>query len=265
MEVDTPGSHGPCSQSVSDGPQKNFAGRMNAHLTGFSQQFASETDAFLLVQGEQFPVHRAFLTYASTVFCGLFEAAQAENLAAGEIKDGKICVTMAGHTIGDTSIALSFLYQRVLGSMTPAPSKQLWQSVDQARPAIEFAHKFDMRCILDEADTCLSEAASTLHGDQMFDSMDAIVAWANLAHGCCLKKLLSEVELVVLKSHSTDIWRSPVACQFPQACQLRVLRAAQQDRAALEADLKCGCNRTWGVKHVNSSTLLSWQECGSNT
>lgn len=235
---------------------------MNTHLIGFSTQFASQTDACLLVQGEQFPVHRAFLTYASTVFCDLFEAAQAESLAAGMSSEDKICVTMAGHTIADTSVALTYIYQRVLGSIKPAPSKQLWKSIDQARPVIEFAHKFDMKCILEEADTCLSEDAQLADGQWLFQDVDSIVAWANLANDYCLKKLLSEVELVMLKCDKTDLWQRSASAthQVPQACQLRVLRAAQQDRAALKADLASGICRAYGVKHVSSSTLLSWQE-----
>lgn len=260
-----PDSHGPCLQSGSDGSQEDVAGSVIAHLTGLSEQFASQTDAFLLVQGEKFHVHRAFLAVASTTFCDLFETAQAENLAAGKSKEDKICVTMAGHTIQNTSIALKFVYQRVVGSVTHAPSKQLWQSVGQARPVIEFAHKFDMRSILEEADTCLSEAAQLDYGvEEMFDSTDAIVAWANLANDFCLKKLLSEVELVMLDSNDTDLWQSSVAHQVPQACQLRVLRAAQQDRAAFKRDLASGVSRAYGVKHVSSSTLLSWQEGSSN-
>lgn len=250
-----PDSHGPCMQSGTDGSQEDVVGSVNAHLIGLTKQFASQTDAFLLVQGEQFHVHRAFLAVASTTFCGLFETAQAENLAAGKSKEDKLCVPLAGHTIENTSIALKFVYQRVVGSLTDAPSRQLWQSVGKARPVIEFAHKFDMRSILEEADTCLSEAAQIQDDEKMLDSTDDIVAWANLAHDYCLKKLLSEVELVMLRSNDTDLWQSSVAQQLPQACQWRVLRAAQQNRRA---------QHTYGIHAVDSDTLLKWQECGSN-
>lgn len=260
-------SKGPCSKSASGDSQEDFTGNVRSHLTGLSKQFASQTDACLLVEGQEFHVHKAFLAVFSTVFCDMFDTAQAQSSATGKSPQDKICVSMAGHTTADTSIALKFLYQRISG-----PSKHLWLSFDKTRPAIEFAHKFDMRDILEEADTCLSEAAQIMEDDgkQLFNSTDVTIAWASLAERFCLKKLLSEVELFLLQSGNTDLWQrsNPTAYQLPAACQLRVLRAAQQDRVAFRTELANRNKRASGwnmamhdpVKYVDSKTLLSWQE-----
>lgn len=139
---------GPCSLAVPDNPKVGVVA-LDAHLAGFSQQFAGQTDACLLVEGQLFCVHSALLAVGSTVFSDIFSTAQAESPAAVTNKDAKLCVTMAGHTVSDTCTALEFLYQRSSLGLTDTPSKQLWQSVDKARPVINFAHKFDMKAILE--------------------------------------------------------------------------------------------------------------------
>ena len=145
---------------------------LDAHLTldGLSKHFAGQTDACLLVEGQQFRVHSQLLAVCSAVFSDIFSTAKEENMAAPASSNVKLCVTMAGHTIPDIRIFLEYLYQRSVLGLTDTPSKELWRSVDKARPIITFAHKFDMKGILEDCDTCLSEKADEDGGILIFSS-----------------------------------------------------------------------------------------------
>lgn len=230
---------GSVTLAVPDTPTEGFVGGLDAHLAGLCKQFASQTDVCLLVEGQQIRVHSALLAVHSSVFADIFSTAQAENAAAMTSKDAKLCVTMAGHTVSDTCSALEYLYQRSSSSLTNTPSKQLWQSINKGFPVITFAHKFDMKDILEECDTCLSEKAQEKQGKLIFSSTDVTIAWAALADDCGLKRLSSEVELFMLKCSDTKFWQSDsfAAYQLGQASLLRVLRAAQHERAALKAHI----------------------------
>lgn len=272
---------------------------LDAHLTvdGLSKQFGGQTDACLLVEGHKFHVHSHLLAVGSAVFSDIFSTAQEESMAVRTSSSGKLCVTMAGHTISDTCVFLKYLYQRSILGLTDTPSKKLWRSVDKARPIITFAHKFDMTGILEECDTCLSEKADRQGGKLVFSSTDVTCAWAALADGCSLKKLLSKAEVFMLQSVDSKFWQSDsmATYQLSRACLARILRAAQQEMAAtkslyashlkrLDEDaahqvLESRCPRAgFGIsshsgccvhchklpplaarESINSGTLLSWQ------
>lgn len=217
---------------------------LDTHLTvaGLSKQFVGQTDACLLVEGQQFQVHSQLLAVGSAVFANLFSTAQAENTAA---TINQLSVAMVGHTIPDTRMVLEFLYKRSIVGLTDTPSKQLWQSVDKARPIITFAHKFDMKGILEECDTCLSKKAQEQGGRLIFSSTDATFAWGALADSCSLQKLLSNVELFMLRCVDPMFWQSESSAthQLSQACLTRILRAAQKELAATKAHFECQWSR----------------------
>lgn len=69
---------GPASTLPSNSPEEGTAGRFDAHLGGLSEEFASQTDACLLVEGQKLHVHRALLALNSSVLCDMFSIALAE-------------------------------------------------------------------------------------------------------------------------------------------------------------------------------------------
>ena len=236
---------------MADTPESSSGSGVNMHLSGLSQQAASQTDAYLLVQGQKLRVHSAVLILISPVFSDFFSTARSQNLAAERSRDYELCVKMsAEHTVADLNAALAFIYQRSnLGCLSSAPSKQLWLSVDTARPIIKFVHKFNMTSILEEADHCLCKKAR----DEGFNSLESAIAWCSLAEDCSLKKLLSETELFLLNFNDTTLWQA--VHQLSQASQDRLFRAAHHDNVQHRRKFRYELG-----DFINSSTLLSWQD-----
>ncbi len=201
-------------------------------LPGLPEQFASLTDAHLVVEGKHLPVHIALLAVGSPLFTDLFMTAAEDRAAATSASNmDSLCVPMTGHTVRDTCTALKFLYLRSVLDLTETPSKQLWKSVAAARPIIKFAHKFDMKGILKECDHCLSEKAQEAggHGVHMFSNNEAVIAWAALAEECDLSNLLATAEVHMVKTLDPIFWQSKsfAGHKLSQACFLRLLQGAQ--------------------------------------
>ena len=195
-------------------------------LPGLPEQLARLTDAHLVVEGKHLPVHTGVLAVGSPVFTDLFTTA-AEDRAFAANKVDSLCVPMTGHTTRDTCAALKFLYQRSMLDLTETPSKQLWKSVAAARPIIKFAHKFDMKGILKECDSCLSEKAQ--FGVHMFSDNEAVIAWAALAEECDLSNLLATAEVYMVINLDPTFWQSEsfAVHKLSQACFLSLLQGAQ--------------------------------------
>ena len=222
------------------GQKPNGIGELNTlpedhlHLPGLPEQFASLTDAHLVVEGKHLPVHTGVLALVSPVFTDLFMTAAEDRAAATSAnKVDSLCVPLTGHTMRDTCAALKFLYQRSMHvlDLTEAPSKQLWKSVADARPIVKFAHKFYMKGILKECDHCLSEKAQEAGEDgvNMFSNNKAVIAWAALAEECDLSNLLATAEAHMVKTLDPTFWQSEsfAVHKLSQTCLLRLLQGAQ--------------------------------------
>ncbi len=189
-------------------------------LPGLPEQFASLTDAHLVVEGKHLPVHTGVLALVSPVFTELFMTAADDRAAAALANQAdSLCVPMTGHTLHDTCATLKFVYQRSMLSPTEAPSEQLWMS------------KFDMKSILKECDSCLSEKAQEAggHGVHMFNDDEDVMAWAALAEECDVGDLLATAETHMVEKLYPTFWQSKsfAAHKLSQACFLRLLHGAQ--------------------------------------
>lgn len=198
-------------------------------VPGLPEHSARLADAHLVVQGKHMPVHSALLALGSPIFADLFITA-AEDPAVRSRDEG-LSVAMAGHTIADTGAVLRSLYQRSALPLTNTPSKQLWKSVDAARPIVKFAHKFNMKSVLEECDSCLSEKAQDGDGRVMFSTSEAVIAWAELAEECDLKHLLACTLLFMVKAMDPAFWQpdSFAKHNLSQACWTRLMQAAQHN------------------------------------
>lgn len=254
------------------------------------EQSACLADAHLVVQGKHMPVHSALLALGLPIFADLFITAAADPAVSS--RDEGLSVAMAGHTIADTGAVLRYLYQRSAFPLTNNPSKQLWMSVDAARPIIKFAHKFNMKSVLEECDSCLSEKAQDGDGQVVFSTSEAVIAWAELAEECDLKHLLACTLLFMVKAMDPAFWQpdSFANHNLSQTCWMKLMQAAQhsmRDSArifqAQEQTIDtprlyihtscCGGYNGWCVKckglpkaafpaggHVSIATLMSWGE-----
>ena len=93
------------------------------HLPGLPEQFASLTDAHLVVEGKHLPVYIALLAVSSPLFTDLFMTAAEDRAAATSASNmDSLCIPMTGHTVRDTCTALKFLYLRSVLDLTETPS-----------------------------------------------------------------------------------------------------------------------------------------------
>ncbi|KAL3138189.1 hypothetical protein ABBQ38_005413 [Trebouxia sp. C0009 RCD-2024] len=198
---------------------------VSGHLEtpGLPKQYASLADAYLVPEGGRLvPIHKCLLAVWSPVLSDLFQS------ATRSFTGGLERIPMPGHTVASICRCLKFLYKRATTQAAETPSKNLWQSVEDARPIIQFAHEFNMQSILLECDTCLASQA-TADSEQIFKDNDTTVAWAALAEECGLKTLLAHAELFMVKYADSAFWQSPAfhKYQLSLSCMLRMLQAAQ--------------------------------------
>ena len=188
-------------------------------------------------------------------------------------------ILIDGHTAADVCTAVEFIYERILCQAHNAPTLQLWESVDQARPIVRFAHKFDMTIILEECDECLSAKVreNLQPGGQsppMFSSRELTIAWAALAEQCSLGKLLACSELFMAMMTDGNFWAGDNSAvqHLSQASLLRILTAA---RTQASAQVLGKCKYIYqshvckycslhlpNEQVVNVNHLMSWQSAG---
>ena len=205
-------------------------------LPGLTEQFASQTDAYLYVDAKFVPVHSAVLAVQSPVFADMFKLAS-DNDTTAHRRNGRVCLPMTSHSFVGVCAAIKFLYQWTTSDWENTPSKDIWKDIDTAQAILQFAHKFNMKSILKDCDLCLSKKAQEKYaplGGNLFDATtesDAVVLWAALAEECKLTELLSHAELFMAKNMTPTSWLCdstyPATSQLSSPCLFRVLRAAQ--------------------------------------
>ena len=225
-------------------------------LPGLLEHFASQTDAYLVVNEQRIPVHSAMLAIHSPVFAELFGAAASEC----QSRRDKMCLPMSGHSVADVCCAVKYIYERGVCQLEDTPAKQLWRSVKTARPIIMFAHKYDMKVILQECEASLIEKVQKISSGlnvsvdrtRIFSSVEATAAWASLAEECKLSNLLAQSELFMASTSDMGFWRggSAVVQHLSQASLLRVLRAAQLDTINVKKHLLCPSAASHDHVHV---------------
>ena len=279
------------AMSISADPkplEASYVLNSHLHLPGFTEHFASQTDAYLVVEEHRIPVHTMILAMTSPVFAELFKTA-ADDSSSSLTIDDKMCIPMPGHIHTDVCSAVKYIYQRCVCQLDNAPSKQLWKSVNIARSVIECAHKYDMKPILEECDACLSEKAQQMpyivsYSDvgapadtgRIFQGIETTVAWAILAEEFDLKKLLAQAELFMVSDLQLFFLRydNHVVQRLSKASLLRVLHAAQLTVSKIK-DCPCCPKRSLNQKHsckfcqkpidfepchhVSIQQLISWQ------
>lgn len=234
---------------------------------GLLEPFASQTDAYLVVDESFVPVHSAILAIHSPVFAELYGTAASKSTHNGQ---NKVCIPMSGHSVEDVCCAVKYMYLRGVCQLADAPSQQLWTSVDIACPIIRFAHKYNMKVILEESESCLLERVPKILGTSVsvdtahiFQTVEATAAWASLADECKLSKLFAQSELFMACNTDSSFWHSSnVGLQLlSQASLLRVLRVGQLDTINHRKNQKCYSHysTTDPAQKTRIEELISWQ------
>lgn len=180
-----------------------------------SPEFQNMADALLIVEDKQLPVHKAILAASSATFAGLFTSCSATTREDGRVEVPLDDSLHAVYTI------LKYLYH---GCIKLRASKL--HSFDDAYHVITFAHKYDMRGLLEECEADLVQQAT--NPSKFFRQPGSNVGWTLLAEKCEMSNLLAHCELYMTQRTDEAFWSTPSeqATELSSASMLRMLKAA---------------------------------------
>ena len=115
-------------------------------------------------------------------------------LTSRKNRKSKFTVPLVTDSLGTVCIALKYLYDRLASRKRP---ETLGESLDEAEAVLGFAHKYDMKNILEECEPYLVQAVTA--GTTELDVSETAVRWLALAEGCGLGTLLAHIELHIIK------------------------------------------------------------------
>ena len=208
-----------------------------------SDQVKSMTDAVLVVQACELPVHMYILAANSPVFAEMLGTAAAQTITQPVASSDREApqgarslprVPLQGDSLQVVCTALKYLY---LETCVVSPGEPEIQSCEDAAALVTFAHKYAMSPLLQKAEERLVEEAANLEswprGSSLFGDPTQLVAWVMLAETCELDAFLAHAELYMIKNVDTSFWQGALTAGsggISQQCFLLVLRGALYGR-----------------------------------
>lgn len=192
-----------------------------------SAEFRSLADALLIVQEQQLPVHKAILAANSSTFARIFAS------CSGGTEDKTRMKVPLDDSLLAVCTTLKFLYD----GCTALNASQL-EAVDDVYHVAYFAHKYDMRALLNQCKIFLLQQVPTL--SKLFSGPGAAVKWTLLAEKCELSIFLAYCELFMAKKPDELFWSFPAedAMQLSSNSMLRMLKVASwKNRCGAYPDL----------------------------
>lgn len=186
-----------------------------------SADFQRLTDAILIVEEQQLPVHKAVIAANSATFAKLFESCPTEACSVLPLDD----------SLHDVCTSLKFLYD----GCTALKAVKL-RSVEDAYCVSNFAHKYDMKALLEECEAYLVQARRT----KLFSQPGAIVRWTLLAEKCEMGTLLAHCELFMATRIDESFWTDLTenAMQLSSDSLLRMLKVATCKNRGVYTDVE---------------------------
>ncbi|KAL3136644.1 Kelch repeat and BTB domain-containing protein 2 [Trebouxia sp. C0009 RCD-2024] len=181
-----------------------------------SPEFQNMADALLVVEDKQLPVHKAILAASSPTFTTLFTSCSATTR-----EDGRLRIPLDDSLLS-VCATLRYLYH----GCTKLRASKL-QSFDDAYHVITFAHKYNMRGLLEECEADLvGQAMAQVF--KFFGEPGTCVRWTLLAEKCEMSTLLAHCEAYMAQRTVEAFWSSPAekAMQLSSTSLLRMLKAA---------------------------------------
>ena len=192
-----------------------------------SAEFRSLADAVLIVQEHQLPVHKAILAANSSTFTRIFAS------CSGSTEDKTKMKVPLDDSLLAVCTTLKFLYD----GCTTLNASQL-EAVDDAYHVAHFAHKYDMRALLNQCEIFLLRQVPT--PSKLFSGPGAAVKWTLLAEKCEMSIFLAHCELFMAKKTDELFWSFPAenAMHLSSNSLLRMLKVASwKNRCGRDADL----------------------------
>lgn len=177
-------------------------------------------DVQLLVEGWSLPAHKAVLACNSQVLAELLICACDQATGTSELKSE---VPLPGESLSDVNLFLTYLYSNFTYKSEMKPI----QSISDAKTLARFAHKYDMRQMLDACDRYL---ISKVSGNVDMITRQQLVSISVLAEQCGLRTLLAHCECLLVQTDDVNLWQceAVISGQISQGSLLRMLRALQQ-------------------------------------
>lgn len=219
------------------------------HVSGLPERFALLADAILLVEDTALPVHSTILVASSPVFAEIFLTALTSSKSG---KEQRLSIPLKDETLEDVCTALMSLYYRCVNSKA---SSTLGDSLERAHTVLKFAHKFDMKSVLQECESSLVLAAET--GTQFnLQEAETAVDWLTLAVECDLNTLMAHIELSMIKNPDPSFWSlsDDSKMSISKDSLLRIMRGIQY-----HASRRVPPGSTASSAHVTIPTLILWQ------
>ena len=162
------------------------------------------SDATLLVQSHQLPVHSFILAANSPVLADLFETAFTADGSRPKPGGDKTMIQLEGDSVKDMCTALRYCY---VGSNKSSPDNPKLQNCKDAAGLVRVAHKYNMQVLHCEAEKYLIAKASSEDGEDLFEDPSSLVEWVVLAESCKLDEFLAHAELYMIKHTEVGFWQ----------------------------------------------------------
>ena len=227
-------------------------------MEGLSAPFADMTDTVLIIGEARLPVHRAILAANSAVFADMFIAAGRDESASSSYK---MEVLLHGDKPQDVHTALTYIYR---GCTVCRASPPELMSIDDTQSLIRFAHKYDIKDLLDVCEAYMVElvkadlVTAAARDYKLFKTNQCLVSWTALAEECNLDTLQAHCELFMINDSDEKLWCHPATCseQLSRRCLQRMLHAMQSNRFSC-GGFRGGAN--FVSDQVDVTTLIQWK------
>ena len=173
------------------------------YMLGLSKQVMALSDATLIIQSHELPVHSFILAANSPVLADLFETAFTADSIVGRAAGSrpkcggdKTIIQLEGDSVTDMCSALRYCY---MGCNVSSPDKPKLQNCKDAAGLVRVAHKYNMKGLHCEAEKYLIAKAGNDGGKDMFQDPSSLVDWVVLAESCKLDEFLAHAELYMIK------------------------------------------------------------------
>lgn len=209
-------------------------------MLGLSKQVMALSDATLLVQSHELPVHSFILAANSPVLAEVFETAfTADDSTVGRAagsrpKPGgdKTVIQLEGDSVTDVCTALKYCY---VGCNMSSLDKPKLQKCKDAAGLVRVAHNYNMQGLHCKAEKYLIAKASKDGGKDMFEDPSSLVEWVMLAESCKLDEFVAHAELYMIKHKEFGFWQEIMSRNsISIRCFLRVLRGGLHFRQKVD-------------------------------
>ncbi|DBB15733.1 TPA: hypothetical protein ACH3X3_003940 [Trebouxia sp. C0006] len=197
------------------------------YLSHVSEQMRAAVDMACVVEGMILPVHSYVLMSASPVLSDII-ASHFSGVIQGSSQSAVLSIPLIGTKEQTAKEALQYVYTRCVFK---ASSPQKITSTQEAERLANFAHKYNIQSMLEDADAVIHKMLlagfklyNTLKVKDKVEDAEAIIDWAELADEVSLTKSLEHCEawlVIIFKQYHKAL---PKLLQLRQEMIARIMQ-----------------------------------------